>query len=79
LKLMSDSTPPNCQFEIDDIEEPWTYRYKFDFINMRMMVGCVSDWPRCFKQCYEYSSPSSSIRNSNSHEVAISTPAVGLK
>jgi len=52
---MSGSAPPNCQFEIDDIEEPWAYRYKFDFINMRMMVGCVSDWPRCFKQCYEYS------------------------
>ncbi|PVH70597.1 S-adenosyl-L-methionine-dependent methyltransferase [Cadophora sp. DSE1049] len=49
--------PPNCQFEIDDIEEPWEYKYKFDFINMRMMVGCVSDWPRCFKQCFDNLNP----------------------
>lgn len=47
------SIPPNCVFEIDDIEEPWNYNYKFDFIHMRMMVGTVSDWPHCFKQCYE--------------------------
>ncbi|KAL2061573.1 hypothetical protein VTL71DRAFT_6950 [Oculimacula yallundae] len=49
--------PPNCSFEIDDIEEPWAYKYKFDFIHMRMMVGCVSDWPKCFKQCYDNLSP----------------------
>ncbi|RDL41874.1 Uncharacterized protein BP5553_01853 [Venustampulla echinocandica] len=50
-------TPPNCMFEIDDIEEPWTYRYKFDLIHMRMMVGTISDWDRCFKQCYDNLNP----------------------
>ncbi|CAG8957255.1 hypothetical protein HYFRA_00010677 [Hymenoscyphus fraxineus] len=49
--------PPNCHFEIDDIEEPWTYSYKFDFINMRMMVGTIVDWPKCFKQCYDNLNP----------------------
>ncbi|CZT49179.1 related to methyltransferase [Rhynchosporium secalis] len=49
--------PPNCHFEIDDIEEPWSYSYKFDLINMRMMVGCVSDWPKCFSQCLEFLNP----------------------
>lgn len=41
-------------FEIDDIEDTWTYNYKFDFIHMRMMVGSIDDWPRCFRQCYEW-------------------------
>lgn len=50
-------TPPNCMFEIDDIEDTWTYNYKFDFIHMRMMVGSIDDWPRCFRQCYEYLNP----------------------
>jgi hypothetical protein len=45
--------PPNCIFEIDDIEELWMYSFKFDLIHMRMMVGTAADWPRCFKQCYE--------------------------
>ncbi|KAL3426424.1 methyltransferase domain-containing protein [Phlyctema vagabunda] len=49
--------PPNCAFEIDDIEEPWTYKFKFDFINLRMMVGTVRNWPRCFKQCYDNLNP----------------------
>jgi hypothetical protein len=47
------SVPPNCSFEIDDIEEPWTYRFKFDFIHMRMMVGSVANFPRLFEQAFE--------------------------
>lgn len=49
--------PPNCMFEIDDIEEPWSYSNKFDLIHMRMMVSTISDWPGCFKQCYENLNP----------------------
>lgn len=47
------SLPPNCIFEIDDIEEPWTYKYKFDFLHLRMMTGSITDWQKCFHQCYE--------------------------
>ncbi|CZR65016.1 related to methyltransferase [Phialocephala subalpina] len=49
--------PPNCTFEVDDIEEDWTYKHKFDLIFMRMMTGSLSDWPRCFKQCYDNLNP----------------------
>ncbi|KUJ10126.1 S-adenosyl-L-methionine-dependent methyltransferase [Mollisia scopiformis] len=49
--------PPNCMFEVDDLEEDWTYKHKFDLIFMRMMTGSVSDWPRCFKQCYDNLNP----------------------
>ncbi|KAE9367287.1 S-adenosyl-L-methionine-dependent methyltransferase [Stipitochalara longipes BDJ] len=49
--------PPNCTFEIDDIEEPWTYKYKFDFLHLRMMTGSIADWQKCFHQCYENLNP----------------------
>lgn len=45
--------PPNCKFEIDDAEEPWTWKQKFDFIHSRMMVASLADYPRFFKQCFE--------------------------
>jgi hypothetical protein len=45
--------PPNCRFEVDDLEESWTYRHKFDFIYSRMMCGSLADWPRFFSQAYE--------------------------
>ncbi|KAF6833022.1 methyltransferase domain-containing protein [Colletotrichum plurivorum] len=31
--------PPNVKFEIDDLEEPWTYSRPFDYIHSRMMNG----------------------------------------
>lgn len=73
------SVPPNCAFEVDDIEEDWTYKSKFDLIFLRMMTGSLSDWPRCFKQCYEYvaSPPSPSI--SSDLKTATSTPVAGSK
>lgn len=53
LTLTDSSVPPNVEFEIDDLEEPWTFNKKFDFIYARMMTGSFSDWPRFFEQSYE--------------------------
>jgi SAM-dependent methyltransferase len=37
--------PPNCQFEIDDVEEDWPYRSdQFDFIHGRDLMTAVRDW-----------------------------------
>ncbi|RDW92533.1 hypothetical protein BP5796_01927 [Coleophoma crateriformis] len=49
--------PPNCIFEIDDLEKPWNFTYKFDFIHSRMMTGSFQDWPRFVQQCYENLEP----------------------
>ncbi|KAH8654553.1 S-adenosyl-L-methionine-dependent methyltransferase [Tricladium varicosporioides] len=49
--------PPNVDFEIDDIEEPWTFSGKFDFIHSRMMTGSLQNWPKFFEQAYEFLSP----------------------
>ncbi|KAI8312760.1 Secondary metabolism regulator LAE1 [Colletotrichum sp. SAR11_240] len=50
-------TPPNVRFEVDDIEEPWTYSRKFDYIHSRMMNGCINDWEVYAKKCYNNLNP----------------------
>jgi len=49
--------PPNVKFEIDDMEKPWTYTTKFDFIFSRMMTGSFSDWGVYLKQCFDNTNP----------------------
>jgi hypothetical protein len=38
------SVPVNCRFEVDDIENDWTWTEPFDFIFSRMMVGSFANW-----------------------------------
>ena len=47
------STAPNVEWLVDDLEEPWTYNTKFDFIYLRCMSGSIKDWPKLFRQAYE--------------------------
>ncbi|KAE8454620.1 hypothetical protein EG329_000243 [Mollisiaceae sp. DMI_Dod_QoI] len=49
--------PPNLVFEVDDLEEPWTFASKFDFIHCRFMTGSFASWPRFFEQSFENLSP----------------------
>ncbi|KLU81407.1 hypothetical protein MAPG_00497, partial [Magnaporthiopsis poae ATCC 64411] len=51
------STPPNAIFEIDDLEEAWTFSFKFDYIHASMMTGAFRDWPRFIRQSYEFLAP----------------------
>ncbi|KAK4946814.1 hypothetical protein LTR10_014317 [Elasticomyces elasticus] len=49
---------PNCQFEIDDIEDTWTYRMEsFDFIHLRDPLYVVRDWPKLMRQAYDHIKP----------------------
>ncbi|KAL5322321.1 hypothetical protein ACEPPN_010294 [Leptodophora sp. 'Broadleaf-Isolate-01'] len=43
-------TPPNVSFQIDDVEAPWTYTHKFDFIYSRMMMCSLDSYPKFFEQ-----------------------------
>ena len=45
--------PPNVRFEVDDLEDDWTFSYPFDYIHSRYMAGSIKDWPRLMKQCFE--------------------------
>ncbi|KXH44290.1 TAM domain methyltransferase [Colletotrichum simmondsii] len=46
-------TPPNCVFEVDDLEKPWTWSQPFDFIYCRSMDGAFSDRKEMLRQVYE--------------------------
>lgn len=61
--------PPNVEFQIDDLEQPWNFGEKFDFIYSRMMTASFADWPRFFEQSFENLSPGGWL------EVADITPA----
>ncbi|KAM0235101.1 hypothetical protein ACHAPO_005895 [Fusarium lateritium] len=50
---MDISVPPNLTFYIDDIEDQWTFSYKFDHIYARMMTGSIRDWPKFIQQSYD--------------------------
>jgi hypothetical protein len=55
IVLTCQRVPPNCRFEIDDIEMPWTLDAdNFDFIHARDLLLSVRDWPRLIQQSYEY-------------------------
>ncbi|KAG0645880.1 putative methyltransferase tdiE [Hyphodiscus hymeniophilus] len=41
--IQPEFVPPNCTFEIDDAEDEWTFRYKFDYIHGRALGTCFKD------------------------------------
>lgn len=49
--------PPNLTFEIDDLEELWTFSKPFDFIMARMTVQFFADPSRYCRQAFEHLSP----------------------
>jgi SAM-dependent methyltransferase len=55
--IQSPFVPPNLTFQVDDIEEPWTFNVQFDFIYSRMMTGSLADWPGFFEKAYNSLAP----------------------
>jgi len=50
--------PANVKFEIDDMEEEWTYHDDyFDFIHIRSLSGSFKDWDRVLAQTYKKLAP----------------------
>ncbi|OHE98936.1 methyltransferase domain-containing protein [Colletotrichum orchidophilum] len=49
--------PPNVRFEIDDVEEEWTWSQPFDYIHSRIMTASISDWEVYLRRCYDNLSP----------------------
>ncbi|GKU07475.1 methyltransferase [Fusarium langsethiae] len=42
--IQPDFVPPNVEFFIDDIEEPWTFSEPFDYVHSRMMTFSIKSW-----------------------------------
>ncbi|KAM0529168.1 hypothetical protein ACHAPS_001180 [Verticillium nonalfalfae] len=51
------STPPNVHYEIDDLEEEWSFSRNFDYIHSMMMTGAFRDWPNFYRQAFENLNP----------------------
>lgn len=47
------SAPPNVRFEIDDVDETWTYSVPFDYIHSRMMTSSIANWDEYIRKAYE--------------------------
>ena len=45
--------PPNCSFEVDDVEKPWLWKEPFDFIHSAYLSHGIRDWPKYTKRMYE--------------------------
>lgn len=58
LAKQKSSVPPNCSFEIDDIEEEWTWREEAaDLIFARDLILSIRDFPRLIEQSYRFDFP----------------------
>lgn len=52
--IQPNAVPPNVRFEVDDVEDNWTFRENyFDFIFSKdMLAGSISDFRKYFEQAY---------------------------
>ncbi|PVH88934.1 S-adenosyl-L-methionine-dependent methyltransferase [Cadophora sp. DSE1049] len=55
--IQPEFVPPNCQFEVEDAEDEWTYSQKFDFIHGRLMISCFKDPRYVFEQAFKSLAP----------------------
>ncbi|KAK1690623.1 hypothetical protein BDP55DRAFT_647905 [Colletotrichum godetiae] len=48
-----DIVATNVKFEIDDIDEEWTYTLPFDYIHSRFMSSSIADWKAYLTKCFK--------------------------
>ncbi|KAF9879205.1 methyltransferase domain-containing protein [Colletotrichum karsti] len=52
-----DFVAPNIKFQVDDIEEEWTYSQPFDYIHSRHMTSSLANWKDYLTKCYDNITP----------------------
>ncbi|KAK4156098.1 S-adenosyl-L-methionine-dependent methyltransferase [Chaetomidium leptoderma] len=55
--VQPDLVPPNCSFEVDDLEKEWTWSKRFDLITSRMMNGSFADPAAIVEKVYNQLEP----------------------
>ena len=64
--------PPNCSFELDDVENEWLYKDEsFDFIHGRELLLAIRNWPNLLRQAFRTLKPGGYL------ELAATVAAVG--
>lgn len=51
--IQPDWVPPNCVFEVDDLEQQWLWKEKFDFIHSGELSQSIRDWKKYIEQIYK--------------------------
>ncbi|KAH7152756.1 S-adenosyl-L-methionine-dependent methyltransferase [Dactylonectria macrodidyma] len=49
--------PPNLSFQIDDIEDDWTYSKPFDYIHSSFMTASIANWTEFLTKCFNNLEP----------------------
>ncbi|KAF2753913.1 S-adenosyl-L-methionine-dependent methyltransferase [Pseudovirgaria hyperparasitica] len=49
--------PPNLEFIIDDAEDEWLFRHKFDYIHLRLMAGTFESWEKVIQSAFDNLEP----------------------
>ncbi|KAH8805982.1 S-adenosyl-L-methionine-dependent methyltransferase [Xylogone sp. PMI_703] len=55
--IQPEYVPPNCRFEVDDAEDPWTFGQTFDFIHGRMLFAAFKNPAHVIQQAYDALAP----------------------
>ncbi|KAK3317929.1 S-adenosyl-L-methionine-dependent methyltransferase [Apodospora peruviana] len=55
--VQRDDTPPNCRFELGDVEDEWHYPHKFNFIHGRYILLYITDIPKLMRSIYDNLAP----------------------
>ncbi|EAW13655.1 class I SAM-dependent methyltransferase [Aspergillus clavatus NRRL 1] len=71
--------PPNCRFEIDDFELPWSYSQPFDYIHGRELEGAIRDHDTLFRQAFENLRPGGWLEMSSMEVNSYSDDGTHLK
>ncbi|KAI8233978.1 putative methyltransferase tdiE [Colletotrichum sp. SAR 10_86] len=49
--------PPNVRFEVDDVEDEWTFSRPFSYIHSRVMTSSIGDWRLYLRRCFDNLEP----------------------
>ncbi|KFY98839.1 hypothetical protein V500_01535 [Pseudogymnoascus sp. VKM F-4518 (FW-2643)] len=62
--ILPNLVPPNLRFEIDDARLEWTHAPNiYDFIHIRGLLGCISDWPKLYSRAFRTTKPGGWLEN----------------
>ncbi len=51
------SLPPNCEFQVDDVEDEWAHEEPFDYVHVRYMCASVGDFPTLIRAIFDNLTP----------------------
>ncbi|KAH9232172.1 hypothetical protein K456DRAFT_1840177, partial [Colletotrichum gloeosporioides 23] len=54
--------PPNCCFDVDDVEKDWTWLTPFNFIFVRNMIRSFSNWEDIVRKASNNLKPSGYLK-----------------